>query len=141
MALIYGGADHPVPAPDTLRLPGRALTGARSRVTFELSALMVLGPRAALEPIGDGGLGTTTVRWALCPSAALIIAILTLASILIASGAAEAHPTLLFTDPAGDSAVAQSPPMLDLSSTNRSPSAPRAVALFDASGGNCLLRP
>ena len=84
-------------------------------MTFRVECPDGVGPTRGAEPIGDGGLGTTTVRWALCASsAALIIAILTLASILIASGAAEAHPTLLFTDPAGDSAVAQSPPMLDL---------------------------
>jgi len=104
-------------------------------VTFRVECPDGVGPTRGAEPIGDGGLGTTTVRWALCASsAALIIAILTLASILIASGAAEAHPTLLFTDPAGDSAVAQSPPMLDLEFNEPVTIGARAVALFDASG-------
>jgi copper transport protein len=82
---------------------------------------------------------TKAPSWRRVLRRAAVLLLLVLAAVLAGAAPASAHPTLLFTDPATDTAVPDTPPVITLVFNEAVTASPRALTLLDSDGHTMAL--
>ncbi|MEC3974426.1 copper resistance CopC/CopD family protein [Amycolatopsis sp. H20-H5] len=77
---------------------------------------------------------TTVPSWRHALRRIAVLVLLVLGAVLLGATPASAHPTLLFTDPAADTAVPDTPPVITLVFNEAVTAGPHALTLLDGDG-------